>query len=691
MVDTLRYVWTGAPGGGDGSELNPYNSLESWRNNEVTNIAAGNRHLCYFHTEGAAPDPTHLDLNGFTGEGELHLLRWPGHSEALIRPHAGADGHAIETPDTPTLLTVLHDLQINMGLMVNLSEEGIRINRNVEVRRCKVYNGTVVAMDGIYFTYLNPHAATITISDCQVFNIRRFGIVNQRSQNKNANITNCIVWDIWAEIDNYCGIGYDGDLTRDNSMMRILGCAAEVRAASPGQAYGRDTNIQGFTADSDFNIANDDSHMAFSSPNSIGYVTFQEGTGGTGDRAMFENLTGTQDEIDLRIIDHPDNKMRGFSIGPSYPGLGQYISPTDFFGTTRGLIVADCGMHEWVETGGEVLADMQLDLTHAYQMDVAVDLGADMTLAQQAGLGFSANFEFDTNATLAQQAGLVFAAAFELGADVSLANVSGLSGDALADFLADMTLAQQAGLAGDAFSELDRDIQLDGQLGIVVDEDTDIGATMTYGWSSGLSVDEDTELGALMSFGMVGAQAFEPQIEINRDTQLAVEASLQADSFIEILRDTTLATVQSFLTQLGLEFSDDITLSFAHGLTMEEDTDVAATMSFGSIAAVSADSVVEYLADIGLGTINDLVTSALAELLADVSLPIEHDIQMLASLELDEDIVLGVIVELSADATVATDLTFITPGGRTLQLTQQDRIARITKQNRIMRIWKDEL
>ena len=76
MADTIRYVDTDVVGGlGDGTSLaNAYSGLLAWNTAEAAAVGTGDRHLCYF--SGATLDVagSNVDLDGWSGAGELHLI-----------------------------------------------------------------------------------------------------------------------------------------------------------------------------------------------------------------------------------------------------------------------------------------------------------------------------------------------------------------------------------------------------------------------------------------------------------------------------------------------------------------------------------------------------------------------------------------------------------------------------------------
>jgi len=76
MADTIRYVDTDVVGGlGDGTSLaNAYSGINAWNTAEAAAVGTGDRHLCYL--SGATLDvaTSDLDLDGWSGAGELHLI-----------------------------------------------------------------------------------------------------------------------------------------------------------------------------------------------------------------------------------------------------------------------------------------------------------------------------------------------------------------------------------------------------------------------------------------------------------------------------------------------------------------------------------------------------------------------------------------------------------------------------------------
>ena len=380
MVDTVRYLDTDAAGGGDGSEGSPYNSGASWIANEAGNIGSGDRHILNVRTP-TNPDVSYWNLGGFTGSGVLIIQLWGASSKFTIRPGSGS-GHAITYSSSPGLTINIFDFIIDMADMDGGSEEGVRLWCSGRLDRFLIKNGTLDAsMDAITWPYNDFLSATHIIANGMIHDVTRGGVMNQRSHEKNTTITNLTLCNIGAGGATFCAVGYDSNFTPTNSSMTIINTAADLQGGSSGSCFLRDGSNGGIAGTSDYNYSGDGTAATLFGANSVGNVTFQDTTGGTGDRAMFVSLSAP---VDLHILDDPGNILRAGGAGPTDPSLGILVTLKDYDLDDRAGLTCDAGADEYTSTG---------------PIDIAIGLGFSAGLAPTGripnpqgavGLGFTA-------------------------------------------------------------------------------------------------------------------------------------------------------------------------------------------------------------------------------------------------------------------------------------------------------------
>ena len=625
MADIVRYVDTSASPGGDGSISAPYDSLASWRTNEVGAIAAGDRHICNFRSDLAAPDPTYLNLNGFSGPGELVIRRWPGlgENDAILRPQGG-NGHAIEVSTDGTLKTYLEDLFIDMDFMTGASEEGIRTIRDTEVRRCCICRGTEPNMDGIY-TGFDSVSAVVYISDSQIFSMDRCAVVNQNGTNKGMVCTNLTIWDIRPKEARYPAIGHDNVYNSTGSFW-FINIAAHVAAGSLGPCFSANASGGWVHPDSNKNISSDNSAPAIAGPNSIGNVTFQEGAGGSGDRIMLNSLTWP---VDLHLFNDPANIAFDFGAGPDDTPTGSWVTLTDFDGDPRSGLTCDCGMDEYVDAGGGIFDE---DITYS----------SIQTASFQAELEARADAQFDVAQTVAMDAAL------EAGLD--------------AQFDAAQTMSFEAGV------EVGADAQFDANSRFFSQTNLDAYPQIATNSHTTLTAEAFSEL-----LGLV---------------ELDANAVLSGDALLDGVGDATIAAATQIIATIG-DFTDvDINFSYDAGLSVDAMGEMLGDISVEAQQQVQTDALGEYLADIGVSAIADMIASALGEISAEIAIGVDADIETIAGIDIDGEVALSCHARFFSQAALF-EITVNVPPGRTMALYFEKRKIGIYGENRTMRIMKD--
>ena len=404
MVDTVRYVDTEAPGGGSGGSGDPYNSLASWNANEAGAVGAGDRHICNFRS-GNTPEPNRIDLTGWSGAGELIIQRW-GVANAEVRPTQSSGGHVFTT--STSLNCIIEHIDIDMRNMLATSEEGIRFQASGTARKCQFRFAQQSQGDCIYLASWNPCVHWIT--DCCFHTVLRSFVYQDGYPDNDTRVINCIGWNCQGQQDNSPGFGFRTNQTA-NSIMTVINTACHMATANAPCFSASGTG--GMTADSGYNCASDGSHTEVG-PGSIGNVVFQEGTGGSGTRAMYISLT---DPVDLHIHDDPDNAVRDSGVGPADPVRGAYIPLEDYDGDARSGLTADIGFDQIPSAGG-VITEMQIDLDQTNLVAALVEFSGESStsLAQINLFQLSRGLSTDVEALLATDNQVNFAR--ELSSDL---------------------------------------------------------------------------------------------------------------------------------------------------------------------------------------------------------------------------------------------------------------------------------
>ena len=526
MVDTIKWSNADAPPGGDGSQLSPYDSLSVWNSNNAGVIGAGNRHIVNFRS-GISDDTSYLDLSGWSGAGELIIQRWPGAPTAVLRPSGGV-GHAILTPEMDITLDYF---DIDMSSMTGDSEEGVRWAGGGLARKLRIRNGSVNRMDGIYFLN-NGLASTIVIEDCEISNMDRGGILNQAAGNKSVIIVNCSVYSCMRSRHNgvYSVVGYQDD--RDLSplsTMRVVNCPVHCENSS----CFSEARTNGVFTDSDYNIASDDTGSVVGA-NSYSNVAFQQGAGGSGQRAMFVSLSPV---VDMHIIDDANNLCRGNGAGPTDPIHGSIVPTTDYDGDPRSGLTCDIGFDE-ISTGGtELFLDASLNLSSGVGVGKVSDIPAESALGASTGLTGEPLGEFPVDALVQANAGIAGETLGDFPVDAALTASAEISGQTLGDFPVDAALQASAEIQADLGLILDFDAVLEASASIAGEGEAGIFFDAVLAASVGISgqtlgefpVDATLALSAGISGQTLGDFPVDAQLQVNA----GIEASLTSDMLLD--------------------------------------------------------------------------------------------------------------------------------------------------------------
>ena len=420
MADVDKYVNTDYSGGGnDGSESNPYVSLSSWDANEDGAVNSPDTHTCHFKS-GTADDTSSVDLSGWSGTGTLRIQQWSGGSAFVLKPTGTS--HAITTPNSSTLTLEIDGITIDMADNTGSSAECMRLLCDTDATNCVFRNGDYDNQDGLY---TGANSRNHTVKDCFFYTFDRGAIHIQGSSSVNIDVINCVGYDIKCyNSSSYCVFGFDSSFSSTSSVMRVINCAAHEDGTS-GDCYHEGSGGNGtYASNSDYNISSDTTaETEFGATNSHNSVTFQAGTGGSGDRAMFIDLTGPV--MDLHAEDNANNFLKDKGAGPSHSTLGSYVRTTDFDGDSRSGTTCWIGADEVTAAGDTVAPN---DSTHALSSD-----GATVAQDHKIVAADSAHALSSDGATIAQDHKIVVAdSAHALTSDNTTVVSTPASGDIVA-------------------------------------------------------------------------------------------------------------------------------------------------------------------------------------------------------------------------------------------------------------------
>lgn len=692
MTDIDRYIDTDAGGGGDGSIGDPYNSLASWLANEAGPIGAGDRHIAHLRTP-TNPDTSRTNLDNWSGPGELIIQRWAGNPFPIIRP-TGTGGHAFQVNSSANKVTLL-ELEINMEAMTGDSEEGIRANDDLLVDCCIIHDADTSNQDLIYSGFNNVNVATIEINNSFLYSAQRGGILLQATYDKSFVIANTTVWDIFAEsVPQIPAVGVQSDFISYDTYIVCVNTAAHIRSGSNSPAFGENpvTDRGTFDTRSDYNLSSDNTAVTlFGATNSIGNVTFQEGTGGSGNRAMFVSLT--PGSVDLHILDDAANLMRQNGIGTGDATLGSFVPPFDIDGDPRGATVVDIGADEFFTATGPYEDDFSLSTTttlaneprSSMQGEAQLDLSA--ALAAE-GLGtFQGEAQLDLAATLASEALGVFQGEASIGYDLTITTEglralqgefalqtgTALSFEAQPSFVGEISLSYQCGIDTELLGTFQGEFTLAGTLGLVLESiaqmqgEFDLGALLTYELDDEVTGDYIDEFGLALTAGIQAeaTAAYYQGIDITYSLDTGKEGVGQY-SGESVLGDT--------LTNLIIDGD------------VGEFDNFAMDAQFG----LSIEAIVSARADVQLDTNQSLDSELLATLQGEAALNADYGLQYELTAQLSGEFVLSPVYGLVFDETTVPRAEILTPDGRTLKIFKDNRELLIYYEARSLYIYREK-
>ena len=540
MVDTIRYVDADAPGGGSGGELDPYNLLSTWNANEAGTVGAGDRHICYFRS-GTNTDPSRVNLAGWNGAGELILQRWPGAAQAVLKP-SGGSGQAIDSP--PDMQFTVEHIDIDMSDMFGTSEEGVRILGDCNIRKVRFANGVISQMDFIHYGTLSTTESWIT--DCCFHSVNRSFILNQAAPNQTSHVINCVAWNCLGTQSNAPGIGFQIGGAQSGANATIINTACHMANATPCYGVGSGSWM---TADSGYNRASDGTHTVVG-PGSVGNVIFQEGTGGSGERAMYISLS---EPYDFHIHDVPDNSVRDTGIGPDDPQRGPYVPLFDWDGDPRSGLTADIGFDQIVDSGPGIITEMQIDLDQNNLMSAQslANLNVESDLQQISQVTGAIVLQADVASNVLSSTQINTSRTLTMNAQIALEQTEMLALAVNLQRVAHVMQMVSSALILKSGQSSDQEITLFDQQNIQFGAGLGFDALITLGYLESLGLDSDSGVGALVVMqsqaqtNYAALRVLEQQIDLSSivDLSQAIEATLIAQTNLSTIGDLALLRV----------------------------------------------------------------------------------------------------------------------------------------------------
>lgn len=300
-----------------------YATITLWESNRQTASSATDteRGLCR-----AVTFDEHPNIAGWTNGVIIELVADSGAEHGgiegtgpTIDPTTG--GHCLELTEADCDILV-RGIEFT-GVTVD-SDEGIRVNGGVTVTvdTCLFYDITVTTdCDGIYSA--SSTASTITVLNSSFRNIDR-GCIHHQNGTATTTLRNCTLWNSGGAT----ALQQRSDSASHDNTIIAYNC---LLSADSNAVFHFGTPVGTLLLELEDCLLNDASGTTYATTmtNVTESVTFQEGTGGSGDRAMFLDLTVTGG-YDLHLEDHVDNLAIDYGDGANAPSTG-----VDWEGDTR--------------------------------------------------------------------------------------------------------------------------------------------------------------------------------------------------------------------------------------------------------------------------------------------------------------------------------------------------------------------
>jgi len=313
-----------------------YTSIQAWNDAEKGNIASGDRHILQITASSQSPETSHALISGWTGPGDLILMRSPDTHEAIIRPLAGVPGNVIEI-ERDSGVVYLKDLYFDGASMNQAGQKFIDASKaiNTRVVNCTFRDLLTHDSDAIFFDNTDEITGHLYAENCEFFNIAGAGLIINNELGLTSRTTCVTAYNMCHNAQSgKPAFGYatgsfqqgTGSMSANNAAIHCASSSHKcISQGSSGRVNGN-------------NCATSDDTGPGSG--SMHDCAFQDTTNdpGQGFVVMLRDLTGGV----LQPIDHPDNDLLGNGFGT----FSFVIPDTDYNGTPRGRFSSDIGIAE---------------------------------------------------------------------------------------------------------------------------------------------------------------------------------------------------------------------------------------------------------------------------------------------------------------------------------------------------------